>query len=249
MSWVEEFFDGDTYEKDYAGILADAEGTAREADFIADRLELKETDRVLDLACGHGRHAVLIAGRVASVVGLDRTERFLESARDAAAERDVPNCEFVLGDMRELDYTAEFEAAYNYFTAWGYYSDEENFDVLVRVCRALKPGGRFLLELTSRDALMRRFKPRDWREMIDGTVITEDRRFDYASGRLLNKRTYRFPSGEVKEVEVALALPAADELARIFRRAGFAEARAVAAPTGEELTIDSFRVAVIGRKT
>lgn len=64
--------------------------------------------------------------------------------------------------MRELSFDAEFDAVYNYFTSWGYYDDETNFDILKRVHHALKPGGRFLLEFIARDALMRRFKDRDW---------------------------------------------------------------------------------------
>ena len=85
------------------------------------------------LACGAGRHALALAPRVASITGVDFTEVFLITALGDAAKQGIKNVEFIQGDMRELDYDACFDAAYNYFTAWGYYSDAENFDVLQRV--------------------------------------------------------------------------------------------------------------------
>ena len=98
MSWVEEFFDAGC-ENEYTDLLADTESAAREVDFIRNELELNGSDRVLDLACGHGRHAVVLAPRVAELVGFDRTELFLPHARKWASEEDITNIQFVRGDM------------------------------------------------------------------------------------------------------------------------------------------------------
>jgi len=124
----------------------------------------------LDLACGHGYHAQVVAGHVAGVVGYDWTKHFIEYGQKWAADRGVTNARFIIGDMRELAFDAEFDAVYNYFTSRGYYDDETNFDILKRVCCSLKSGGRFLLEFIARDVLMRRFKDRDWSELDDGTA-------------------------------------------------------------------------------
>jgi len=247
MGWVEEFFDDPLYDLEYAGVLGADERTDREVAFITDQLELSAENRVLDLACGHGRHALRIAKAVSHVVGYDRTERFVEHARKRADELGVANAEFVIGDMRELPYESEFDAAYNYFTAWGYYSDPENLDVLVRVARALKPGGRFLLEMINRDSLIRGFRSRDWRELDDGTIVLIERSIDLATGRWHDTRIYVRETGR-KTVALDLRIPAAEELVRLFGEAGFAESRLASAPDGEELTIDSRRVAIIGTK-
>lgn len=246
MSWVEDLFDG-PYDSEYAGILADTEGAAREAEFIVWELGLKEIDRVLDLACGHGRHALVVAEHVAEVVGYDRTRQFIEYAQKWAAEKGVPNARFTVGDMRELAFDAEFDAAYNYFTSWGYYDDETNFDVLKRVHRALKPGGRFLLEFIHRDSLVRRFKDRDWYELDDGTVVLVEHSFDPETGRQHSRRTYRKGS-ETRTIEIDLRIPAPEEFLRLFHEAGFTETRLVQAPDGGKVTLDSRRIAVIGTR-
>jgi SAM-dependent methyltransferase len=245
MSWDEEFFAETFWDGEYEEVIRDGERTAREAEFIARELDLGPESRVLDLACGRGRHGLALAPRVASVVGFDRTARFLARAGEEAAARGIGNVEFVEGDMARLDHDGEFDAAYCYFTAWGYRSDGENAEVLARVCRALRPGGRFLLEMICREGLMRRFTPRDGRVYPDGTVLVEERSFDFASGRIRSKWTIAGPRGP-KVLSLDIRVPASEEYPRLFAAAGFAGTRLLSAPDGGPLTVDSPRIAAIG---
>lgn len=246
MDWVEQLFDG-PFGDSLKQTEEDLERTRREVEFIVRELALGPADRVLDLACGYGRHALEISPGVAGIVGVDRTPAFIERARKLADERGLANARFVVADMRELDYSGEFEAAYNYFTSWGYYDEEANMDVLRHVVRALKPGGRFLLEMIGRDALMRRYRPRSWEQADQDTVVLMENSFDVSSGLQHNTRTYLRPGAAPEVIEVRHYIPAPDHLARLLRDAGFAATRVVSAPDGGEPTIDSFRIAVIGQ--
>ncbi|MCU0728261.1 MAG: class I SAM-dependent methyltransferase [Planctomycetes bacterium] len=247
MSWDEEFFAETFWDGEYEAVIRDEERTAREAEFIARELDLGPESRVLDLACGRGRHALSLAPRVASVVGFDRTARFLTRAREEAAARGIGNVEFVEGDMARLDYDGAFDAAYCYFTAWGYRSDEENAEVLARVARALCPGGRFMLEMISREGLIRRFQSRDGRTFPDGTALVEERTFDFAAGRIHSKWTIAGPRGP-KVLHLDIRVPASEEYPRLFAAAGFAETRLLSAPDGGPLTLDSLRIAAVGTR-
>ena len=246
MSWVEKLFDSGLFEREYVETFENDEKTAREADFIAATLGLGPSDSVLDLACGVGRHAFALAGRVGRVVAFDRTTRFLERGRRHAEEAGVTNVEFVEGDMRALDYDGEFDAAYNYFTSWGYYSREENLDCLARARRALKPGGLFLLETINRAALLGRFMPRSWQETPDGTVVLMENELDLAEGRMISRRTY-LKGDERETIEIDHEFPAPDGYVERFRAAGFSDVRLLSAPDGGELTRQSWRLAVVGR--
>lgn len=242
--WTDEFFSGQ-YAQEYLATAADEELAQRQAEFIASQLGLDGSQRVLDLCCGSARHAIALTGRAASIVGYDRTEEYLAAARTRMAQLGIGNIELVQGDMRSLDYDAEFDAAYNYFTSWGYYSDDENFDVLRRVQRALKPGGRFLLETISRDAVMRGFKPEGYHEYEDGSVVLEKRWLDFSTGRMHNRRTKIHPDGRREVAEFDHYLPTCDALVRHLRDAGFATVRVIEAPTGGELTVGSWRMAAV----
>ena len=245
MDRVAEFFDDKFFAQDFALMKEEEEQTAREAHFILTELALRSSDRVLDLACGFGRHALLIAPYVSELVGVDRTSSYIDDARAEAEEQGIANATFGVLDMREVSFTAEFDAVYNYFNAWGYYDEETNFDVLRRVRRALRPGGRFLLEFSNRDGEVRQLRPRSWVRRSDGVLVLYKRRMDCATGRYHLHHTFIDPSG-IREIEIDHQLPSSDEFVRLLSRAGFGSVRLVSAPDGGELTIESPRLAVIG---
>ncbi|MEX1008302.1 MAG: class I SAM-dependent methyltransferase [Acidimicrobiia bacterium] len=137
--------------------------------------------RVLDAACGVGRHSVRLAAAGYDVVGLDSSEFFLERAAETADDVGV-SVQFVHGDIREIPYERAFDVALNLLTAWGYYDDEENQRALQSIADALRPGGRFVLELAHRDSLVARYASRDWSELSDGTLVTQLREFDAVTG-------------------------------------------------------------------
>lgn len=159
-----------------------AEQTGREADFIAETLALPAGAVLLDLCCGWGRHASLLAARELSVIGLDRSGYHLELARERDPGGSVA---WMVADMRRVPLSAaSLDAVINVFTAFGYFDDRENQQVLEEVARVLKPGGRFLLDVINRDYLMSVFRPNDWTEADDGRLTLEERHWDAMTGRV-----------------------------------------------------------------
>ena len=96
--WYESFFDDDWL---VIALGHDDQRTPEQVDAIVERLGLEPGARVLDVACGHGRHALRLAQRGLRVTGIDSSERSLAHARLAAADAGV-EIEYVQGDMREL---------------------------------------------------------------------------------------------------------------------------------------------------
>ena len=128
----------------YEGIL-NAERTKEDVEKILELLELAAGASVLDCPCGRGRIANSLAERGFRVTGIDASEFFLERARADAAERGV-EVEYVEGDMRQLPWREEFDALVNWFTSFGYFSDDQNKAVLEQFHDVLKPGGKLILE-------------------------------------------------------------------------------------------------------
>ena len=62
--------------------------------------------------------------------------------------------------MRKLDFDAEFHAIYNWGGSFGYFSDAENLEVVRRFARALRRGGRVLIDQPNREYILRHFRPR-----------------------------------------------------------------------------------------
>lgn len=148
---------------------------AAEVDQVIGLLNLGTPAAVLDLCCGPGRHAAEFARRGFRVTGVDRTALYIERARVATEEEDLP-VEFVQEDMRRFCRPNTFDGAVMMYTSFGYFEDPaDNRQVLVNVCRSLKDRGALLLDLMGKEILARIFSERSWDEH-DGAFLLQERR-------------------------------------------------------------------------
>jgi ubiquinone/menaquinone biosynthesis C-methylase UbiE len=116
--------------------------------------------RLLDVACGSGRHALELARLGWSVSGVDYSPELLERARANAAEAGV-ELELHEQDMRELDVRGEpFDAVTCLFDSIGYpQSNDGIVAALTGMRRQLGPGGRLAVEFLHAPALVRHAEP------------------------------------------------------------------------------------------
>jgi SAM-dependent methyltransferase len=214
---AEALFDDD-YLYFYAERLSDERSDA-EVELIWRLLELEPGMQVLDLACGHGRIANRLAARGCRVAGLDSATGFLELARRDAAARGVAPA-YVRGDMRSLPWAGGFERVLSWFTAFGYFDDAGNRQVLAEVARVLAPGGRLLVDLNNRDWLAREFQPAHLVER-DGDLLLDRNRFDALSSRVVTERLV-LRDGRVRRFPFFTRLFTFTELRDWLLAAGFA---------------------------
>jgi SAM-dependent methyltransferase len=241
---VSEVFDED-YLYFYAEVLPE-ERTTRDVDLIWRLLELEPGMRVLDLACGHGRIANRLAERGAQVTGLDATPLFLERARADAAERRV-EVEYVEGDMRSLPWSEHFDRALIWFTSFGYFGDDENRLVLGEAFRALRAGGRLAVDVHNRDAFMRVHAPGAAHlQERDGDLMIDRGEFDVLTGRTETERVV-VRGGTVRRMRYSVRILTFTELRDWLLAAGFGAVEG-GDHEGEPLTLDSWRMVVVGRK-
>lgn len=121
-------------------------GTEQEVGFLGDVLRLEPGMRVLDVGCGPGRHALVLARRGVNVVGVDISQTFIDLAAAAARTEHLP-ATFVRADARTLTYDAEFDAVISLCQgAFGLCGGmpgspiDDDLVVLRGMARAVKPG-------------------------------------------------------------------------------------------------------------
>jgi SAM-dependent methyltransferase len=168
--WYRRFFD-----RDYVHLLRnqmDARRTRAEADLIVMSVGLRRGDRVLDVACGFGRHAAELARRGFDVTGVD-----LSAAMLAEGRRLHPRVKFLKMDMRRLPFVAEFDAVINMFTSFGYFTPRENLATLRRMARALRPGGRLLIDHRDWGWMVKHASPNRWSK-VGPTYVLETNEID-----------------------------------------------------------------------
>jgi SAM-dependent methyltransferase len=125
-------------------------------------LGLEPGNRILDLACGSGVHALRMAVRGFDVVGIDIAPSLVAHCRQQADLEGIESAQFLVGDMRELNSESQFDAILLLSGSFGFFDDAVNQDVLARVARALKPGGRLLVDVFDPGEMMVRPARRSW---------------------------------------------------------------------------------------
>jgi SAM-dependent methyltransferase len=146
--WFEQWF-GEEYHALYPH--RDEEDASRAVALIRGVVPWESGARILDLACGPGRHAAEIARWGGRVVGFDLSRAMLRRARQRT------DATLVRGDMRALPFRhATFALAVNLFTSFGYFlTDDEHRRVVHQVAAALAPGGYFVLDYLNAEQVRR----------------------------------------------------------------------------------------------
>lgn len=246
MAWYKELFE--TEDPLRFDLYGESEKSRAQVDFVIEKLALQPGDRILDLCCGHGRHLLDLMKRGYEVVGVDLSEYMLAKCREAAEMEGLkPN--LIQADMREINFDSEFDAVINLFTSFGYLeSDDEDQKVLDAVSRALKPGGRFIMDIHNRDVFMARFLERSWSENSRGDIILEERWFDPMTGRNSAREITIHADGHRSERRNIVRFFAFTEIAKMLSQAGLKVRTVFGDWEGSEFTRTSKGMLIVSEK-
>jgi SAM-dependent methyltransferase len=137
-------------------------------ELIVEVLRLRPGDHVLDLACGSGEHAIRLSHRGLDVLGVDIAASLIDHCRQRAAETKAETARFERGDMRQLAYEGTFDAVLLLSGSFGFFDDATNMDVLTRMARALRPGGKVLVDVFDPASMVVRPPRRSWSQYAGG---------------------------------------------------------------------------------
>lgn len=217
--WWRDVFNRPTFLRLYE--RADLERARTQVDQILALLDLRPPARVLDVCSGYGRHSVELARRGFDVTGVDISEMQVRQAlQHAAAAAVTPR--FVLGDVRALPVRGPFDAAINMFLSFGYFAtDAESQAMLNHAGRALRRGGRLLIDFWNREREIRAFQPTVLDRRDDDILEIEDWTFDPLGGRLSWVNTVIFPDGRREAWTQSIRAFTAAEVKAMLSDAGF----------------------------
>ncbi|MDX1562912.1 MAG: class I SAM-dependent methyltransferase, partial [Gammaproteobacteria bacterium] len=180
------------------------------------------------------------------VTGIDFNPNALAVAERAAAERGV-SARFIERDMRAIDFDGEFDVAINYWSSFGYFENEaDDLIVAKRVAKALKRGGRFLVDLTISESLTPVFRPCRWQWIDDDKTqrVLEEVRWDFNAGRIEADWTF-IEHQRIRSSRSSLRIYAYRELCDLLRAAGFTRFEGFDSFTGKPFAIGSRRLSLV----
>jgi len=141
QAWYKDWFNSPFYHKLYF------ERDEKEAGAFITRLighlQPAPGSRMLDVACGKGRHSKILASLGFNVTGIDISPDSIAFAK----QFETDHLEFSVHDMRLPAWANYFDYAFNCFTSFGYFRTRREHDDAVRtIARSLKPGGQFVID-------------------------------------------------------------------------------------------------------
>jgi SAM-dependent methyltransferase len=247
-AWYVDFF-RDDYLAVYSHLFT-PDRAQKEAAFALEALDLKPGARVLDLCCGPGRHSLELARHGLHVTGLDLNPDYLETARRTAQTANLL-LETVAADMREIPFQNSFDAVINMYSSFGYLESEaDDARVLEAAARAIKPGGRLLLDMLNREWAVANYIPHDWHAAADGTLYVERRELDLATSRMhVSFTVVEANGGRRDSVGHHIRLYTLTETTRLLEQAGFRFDAVFGGFEGEAYAIATRRMIICARKS
>lgn len=248
--WYETLFAnfGRTYDQECF-----TQGTVGEVDFVERELGGDRAKRILNIACGTGRHSIELAKRGYQVVGFDLSAGQLRVAREKAAAAGVA-VEFQQRDATVPHFQAEFEAALMFCE--GAFplmeTDEKNFAILQHAATALCPGGKLLL--TTLNALFPLFHSvKDFLAAKESGAASAKLTFDLLTFRNRGEFTFTDDAGASQTIETDERFYTPAEMAWLLKSAGFARVDIAGCRMGQfsrdhALTTDDFEMLVVAEK-
>lgn len=229
------------------------EDTENQVIFIIKTLGLKGNERILDLACGFGRHSLSFASKGFDVIGIDITEEYIRDAKNTAKKKNL-KIEFINADIRELKYKNEFDIVFNLADgAIGYLeNEEENLKIFDIISNSLKINGKHFMDVCNAEHAENYFPKRHW-EIGSKSLSLPEFQWDKKSRRMLYSQ-WEIEFGKIvdkpKTIEPGSStrLYTKSEIARIFKERGMKIIKTFSNYYGKEETYKELQLIVYSKK-
>lgn len=222
-AWWDELFD-ELYLKTDGDVVENSAIARDEIDFFLRLMPLAEHERILDLCCGQGRHALELARRgFSNIVGIDGSAFLLNEAESRARQAALPVA-FHQGDARSIPQEdASFDATLLLGNSFGYFASANDDRAMLRdIARVLRPGGKLLLDVTEGNYVRTHFEPRSWEWIGQNMFACRERSLSAARDQLISREIITHTSrGVIADRFYAERLYDADEIVDLLTQIGF----------------------------
>jgi 2-polyprenyl-3-methyl-5-hydroxy-6-metoxy-1,4-benzoquinol methylase len=177
-NWFESWFNTEEYLNVYRH--RNESEALKHIDFILENTMIPPGSSVLDMACGPGRHSLILAKKGYDVTAVDLSENLLCVA-GRLSEKAGLNIQFQKFDLREIKIDKKFDLIINLFTSFGYFEkDEENYKIFDVALKHLEYNGKFVIDFLNKKYLIKNLIEYSedillGRKIIQRRSIVEDR--------------------------------------------------------------------------
>ncbi len=243
--------------------------------FLREKLHLTAGATIFDQCCGFGAMSIPLAERGFRMFGADLCKKYIAMAKQAVASKSGKtksgkpgspkgksaktasaktklDATFTVADAFDFVPRVSCDAAFNWYTSFGYTrEDEQNLKMVARAFAALKPGGHYALDFLNMPMIMQAFKTSMSTTLHSpqGDILqTRKCSFDLYKGTMEQHWTWVMPDGKELTQDSTLRAYMPCDLVAMFKQVGFVDVKLFGGTDGSPLTADSGRCIVVARK-
>ena len=239
------YFDG--YYKDIWRAIIPPEFSQKEAEFIHQHFHLKEGNKVLDMMCGYGRHAIALAQRGISVTAVDNLDEYVSEIKERVAQEQLPVFP-VKADI--LNYSPEgiFDLAICMGNSLCFFDKEDTLKILRTLFSHLKEDGfLFINTWMLAEIVFQKFKDREWNKIGDVRLITESK-YLLQPSRIETEHMILDEQGNTEFKKAVDYIYSIAETEQILSEAGFIMQDVYSVPGRKKFSLGDARAYIIAQK-
>jgi SAM-dependent methyltransferase len=221
--------------------------TEAEVDFVQDIAALKREDKVLDIMCGYGRHALELGRREIQVTAIDNLNAYIEEIRVKASEQNLP-VKAIQADVLHAKLSDTYDAAICMGNSFAFFDREDAVAILKNISRHLKKGGVFIINSwVIAEVALKHFKEKDWHYAGEYKCMLEYK-YRFLPSRIESEQTIVAPDGTVEVVRGIDYIFTLDQMEEMFSEAGLKTKEVYSTPRKKRFAVGDGRVYLVAEK-
>ncbi len=239
------YFDG-FYKEIWRTIIPD-ELTVKEVDFMLSYFNLQPGDKVLDMMCGYGRHAIALAKKRMAVMAVDNLEDYIIEISETAEKEQLP-LKVVKSDILKYTSNDEFELAICMGNSLNFFNAGDTQKLLSQISSHLKKGGHLLINSWSlAEIVIKSFKEKSW-SMIGETRFLTDSKYLFHPARVETESILMMPDGKIETKTAIDYIYSINEIEMMLDKAGLSFKEIYSIPGKKKFILGEPRAYIVGEK-
>jgi SAM-dependent methyltransferase len=236
------YFDG--HYKDIWRSVIPAELTPKEIDFMMQYFNLQPGNKVLDIMCGYGRHAIALATKGMQVTAVDNLDDYITEIKKVAKEEGLP-VKAIKADILQYKIDEKYDLVLCMGNSLNFFNAGDIHHLLANIHSHLKPAGHLLIHTWSlAEMAIKNFTAKSWSE-VDGMKHLCDNKYLFHPARIEYDSIFLSPDGTIEKKKAVDYIYSVNEMEAMLGKAGFALKEIYSIPGKKKFTLGEPRAYII----
>ena len=221
--------------------------TMAETEFIVEVCALEKNDKVLDIMCGYGRHAIQLGKRGYDVTAVDNLQDYVDDIR-AAAKNENLQIECLETDVMQMDLIKTYDAAICMGNSFSVFDYDNAIQLLLNISSHLKRGGKLIINSWMiGEIIIRDFKEKGW-NYSGGYKYLVDNKYLFNPSRIESEHTLISAEGQIETKNAIDYIFTFSELEKMLNDSGFVLKEIFSSPKMKKYKFGDSRAYIVAEK-